>query len=306
MAMLAQRTPMARARYYGDVRDRSDHGDFALTWLRHDAARPLPRHGHEHAYFCLIAQGGYAERFGSTHVRYRSRTVLFHPPGIVHRDEIAPGGASFLIVEIGPSLLRRAELAGRAGTSFQDLHGGELAQAALRLEREHRDPARRSAIVAEGLVLEMLGMVTRPLAAHDRDRPIWLRTLVDRLNDEFACPLTIAQLARDVDVHPARLSRTFRRRMGVGVGEYVQSLRVRWVENRLGEPDIGLAELALAAGFADQSHLTRVFRRVTGRTPGARRREIRTPGTPQDRARTCSASAGGNSQIPRAPSRSKP
>jgi AraC family transcriptional regulator len=49
---------------------------------------------------------------------------------------------------------------------------------------------------------------------------------------------------------------------------------VRAAEARLGEPDRTLAEIALETGFSDQSHLTRVFRRVTGRTPGAMREAL--------------------------------
>jgi AraC family transcriptional regulator len=266
----------ARARWFGDVRARHDHGAFAITRLRHERGRRLPVHEHEHAYFCLVVRGGYAERFGSSEVRYGPRTVLFHPPGIVHRDEIAAGGASFLLVEIGAELLRRAGVAGRGWASRQDRRGGELAQAALRLEREHRDPARRSPLVIEGLVLEMLGITAREVTAREHRAP-WLDAVVERLHAELDRPLTMAALARDAGVPPVRLARAFRRRFGRGVGEYVRELRVRWVEERLGEPDIGIADLATAAGFADQSHLTRVFRRHTGTTPGARRRALRSP-----------------------------
>jgi AraC-like DNA-binding protein len=41
-------------------------------------------------------------------------------------------------------------------------------------------------------------------------------------------------------------------------------------------PEIDLAEVALAAGFADQSHFTRVFKNVTGITPGVYRQMLAT------------------------------
>jgi AraC-like DNA-binding protein len=44
---------------------------------------------------------------------------------------------------------------------------------------------------------------------------------------------------------------------------------------RLADTDQPLAEIALACGFCDQSHLTRTFRRRTGLTPGAWRRAAR-------------------------------
>jgi AraC-like DNA-binding protein len=47
------------------------------------------------------------------------------------------------------------------------------------------------------------------------------------------------------------------------------------------QPGMPLSDVALAAGFADQSHLTRIFKRVTGMTPGAFRAAlVRNPGSP--------------------------
>jgi AraC family transcriptional regulator len=233
----------------------------------------LPIHGHERAYFSLLRRGGYGERYGPTEVRYRPRTVHFHPPGIVHQDEIAPGGASFLIVEIADPLLRRVTVETGPAQSCQDLRGGELSQTALRLAREYEDPARRSPLVMEGLVLELLAIAGRLARRAETGEPPWLRRVIDRLHAELDRRLTLEDLAREEDVHPVRLARVFRKRMGCSVGEYVQELRVRWIEERLGHGD--LAQLAVEAGFVDQSHMTRVFRRLTGRTPGSVRQERR-------------------------------
>ena len=267
-------TVLANGRYFGNVRLREEHGGFALTHLRHAQPVRLPLHEHAQAWFSLVRSGGYAERFGREQVTYGPRSVLFHPPGIAHRDEIAPGGATFLIVEIGHALLDRAAGYGRLDGSRQDLRGGPLAQTALRLEREWVAD-RGSPLVMEGLVLEMLGLVTRMRSDGTRE-PQWLAAVVERLHGDPAAPHTIAALAREAGVHPVRLSRAFRRHLGAGIGEYLRALRVRRVEERLGDESVTLADLALETGFVDQSHMTRVFRRVTGNTPGAargRRRE---------------------------------
>jgi AraC-like DNA-binding protein len=52
----------------------------------------------------------------------------------------------------------------------------------------------------------------------------------------------------------------------------VRTLRLEWVAARLLESEQSLAGLALAAGFADQSHLTRAFKQYSGLTPQAYRR----------------------------------
>jgi AraC family transcriptional regulator len=258
-------------RFFGSIRTREDHPGFSITHLRHERGARLPVHSHERAYFCLVRSGGYAESFGGTQVTYSARSVLFHPPGITHRDEIAPGGASFLIVEIGDELWRHAREHAPLGGSRQDLRGGELAHAAWRLDRECTDRGSASALVIEGLVLEMLGILARPGRGSGGHEPPWLAAVVERLHARPGESVTLRALASEVGVHPTRLSRGFRRRLGMGVGEYVRAMRVRWVEERLDDPDAELADLAVAAGFVDQSHMTRVFRRITGRTPGAAR-----------------------------------
>ncbi len=259
---------LAAGCFFGQVRTTRDYGSFQLTRLRHDHGLRLPVHMHERSYFCLVEHGGYAESLARTAIEYPARSVLFHPPGIVHRDEIGPRGARFLIVEIAGDLYERAFAGTSAAASRQDLCGGELAWAADRLDRECRDPARRSPLVIEGLVLEMLGIVARGESDQREREPAWLTRVIERLHTDFDRHLTLERLARGAGVDPVRLSRVFRRRMGVPVGEYVLRLRVSWVEARLRDPDTSLAQIAAAAGFVDQSHMTRVFRRITGRTPG--------------------------------------
>jgi AraC family transcriptional regulator len=68
----------------------------------------------------------------------------------------------------------------------------------------------------------------------------------------------------------AELSCAFRRHCGETIGAHLRRCRVERVCERLiAEPERSLADLAAEAGFADQSHLTRVFRRLVGTTPGA-------------------------------------
>ena len=59
------------------------------------------------------------------------------------------------------------------------------------------------------------------------------------------------------------------------VGGYVRRLRLEWAAMELERTDTALAAVALAAGFADQSHFTRAFRDYTGFTPSVYRRTRR-------------------------------
>jgi len=80
-------------------------------------------------------------------------------------------------------------------------------------------------------------------------------------------PVTVADLAGLAGVSPYHLERLFRRDLGVPLLDYALSRRVALAALRIGDGE-ALCEAALAAGFCDQSHLTRQFRRRMGVPPG--------------------------------------
>jgi AraC-like DNA-binding protein len=90
------------------------------------------------------------------------------------------------------------------------------------------------------------------------------------LRERFCEALRFDALAVELGCERTALARAFRARFRVSMGEYVRELRVAEVQRRLARgDDASLAEIALRCGFADQSHCTRVFRRLTGTTPAA-------------------------------------
>nr|WP_281423864.1 helix-turn-helix transcriptional regulator [Mesorhizobium silamurunense] len=62
--------------------------------------------------------------------------------------------------------------------------------------------------------------------------------------------------------------RDFHRAAGMTPGQYLRDRRIR-AASTLIKTDMPLAEIAAATGFADQSHLTRVFKTIKGLSPGA-------------------------------------
>jgi len=89
----------------------------------------------------------------------------------------------------------------------------------------------------------------------------------DLLHARFAEHLTLDEIAQAVGIHPDRLCHGFRDRYGCSVGEYVRQLRIEFACRQLATSDAPLVEIALAAGFADQAHLSREYLRLAGATP---------------------------------------
>jgi AraC family transcriptional regulator len=92
------------------------------------------------------------------------------------------------------------------------------------------------------------------------------------LRENFSEPPGLNELAKAVDVHPTHLARVFRQFERRTVGDYIREVRIDYARERMLGSNEPLAEIALAAGFADQTHFTRTFKRITGMTPAEFRR----------------------------------
>jgi AraC family transcriptional regulator len=88
-------------------------------------------------------------------------------------------------------------------------------------------------------------------------------------------PVTVAEIAAELEVDSRLLARGFHEHYGSSIGEYVRNARLDWAAARLVQTEAPLAALALEAGFADESHFTRSFKRRTGLPPGRYRRAHR-------------------------------
>ena len=68
-------------------------------------------------------------------------------------------------------------------------------------------------------------------------------------------------------MHAVYLTKIFRERFGVSLGTYQRRRRLEWAAGRLSAGE-SVADVAHRAGFADQAHFTRAFKRFSGQTPG--------------------------------------
>lgn len=262
---------LTTGQFFGKIANRASSGGILLSRLSHTQPRKIPPHSHQATFFCLLLSGHYRESFARTTYAYNPLTLVYHPAGMFHDDEIGPAGAQLFSIELPASTLAQFRDYAPAVQSRPDLCGGPAVWLALELHRSLADPP--SPLALASLTGELLAATHRlPDPPADSAAP-WLLRLRDRLHDSFADSLTLTALAQDSGYHPIHISRTFRRTFRCSIPDYLQRLRVLFVARQLLTlPPVSLASLAAAAGFADQSHLTRTFHRVTGHSPAAWRR----------------------------------
>jgi AraC family transcriptional regulator len=273
--MSRSRGSLRAGEYFGNVPRAARIDGIRLSEVRHRSGRKLPAHDHELTYLSLLLEGGYSETLGGRTIHYPASGAGFHPAGTSHRDEIFPGGARFFCVEMEDRWLADAGQAERLARLAPGVHEGEVVFLALRLHREILAPDATTPLAVEALALEMLSALASENERLDARPPSWVERVKERLRSGIRPRPDLADLARDAGVHPVYLARAFRRVERCSVGEYARRLSVRRACQELIGEDKSLAEIAFDAGFSDQAHFTRVFKRFTGLPPGAFRRGFR-------------------------------
>ena len=262
-------------RYLGETRDQRVVASLTLTRTLHRVPARLPLHTHAAPYFCLVLNGAFVESVGGAAYQARSGTLLFHPLGEAHSNEIQAAGTQLLNIALGGAWVGRLvelEIRKRPTPGRQSAAAARIAHRVAR-ELSAGDPT--STIALEGLVLTLLAeaaSVPDPLRGV---APRWLPVAVEYIRAHYRDRLDHDALARVAGVHATHLARMFHRHMSCTVTGYVRRLRVEWARERVAHTEAPLAEVALDAGFADQAHFTRVFRRQTGSTPSEYRRRSR-------------------------------
>lgn len=236
---------------------------FRVAVCRYASGERHTLHTDLHSRISFLIRGDYREEGRSGFIRMQPGQVLLKSRRAKHADEFGRLGAAIAAIEFITDDPFDA-------VSEPDLWRPRCDGYALR----HAITFLEAALAGDGGAVETAGVDLISAAGGESDRsrnaPSWLDQLKEALEEESLSAVNVATRAKKAGVHPAHASRLFRRCYGASITEHAQAHSVRRAIGPLAA-DLALSEVALAAGFYDQSHMTRVFRRVTGRTPGAYR-----------------------------------
>lgn len=215
----------------------------SATW---SAGCSIPRHRHARAYAAVVLSGGYEESGSFGRYRVCSGQVLLHRAFDAHLDRFDPSGAHIL------NLLLEEEPA---------FGWGRLADP---------DAIARVAEKDAGSAVSALGEQIEPLAPRPSDWPDLLaRDLLENPQ------LRLGDWAVRYGLAPATLSRRYGMIFATSPATFRAEARAQRALALMACGIQSLAEIAIAAGFADQSHMTRAIGVLTGRPPGHWRRSNR-------------------------------
>jgi AraC-like DNA-binding protein len=246
------------------------------------------RHIHDTYSFGVTEQGVQAFRCrGAAHASHAGMIMTFNPddPHDGHNGD--PAGFTYRMLHLPPDLVSDvlADAGGRAGLPLFTAPVVEDEPLARRLRRVHAqlvDGATR--LEAHELLMGTILAVVqrhasrRPGAGGARNgggstgaRRGAAARVRELLHDRSADDLGADDLAREVGLSRFQVSRQFRAVYGLPPSAYLRQLRLHEARRRLAAGE-AIATVAPSTGFADQSHLTRWFRRTYGITPAVYQR----------------------------------
>jgi AraC family transcriptional regulator len=255
---------------------RREVNGFSLSRMApHIPAEEMPVHTHEDASFVFVLRGVYLSSAINAGAQCHGPALIFNPAGTRHRDRFQRLDGTFVGISVADDTLKRAQqcvsLRERA-TCFQNT---EAAGVAHRIARECVAWNEASPLLVEGFCLELLASVAARPASPGKHPPPWLRNAREMLNDRFMEHLRIEELAAEASVHPVHFVRAFRDHFRCTPGEYVRRRRIERAASLLADSEEPIARVAALAGFADQSHFSKLFRKQLGASPAEYRRDTR-------------------------------
>jgi AraC-like DNA-binding protein len=166
-----------------------------------------------------------------------------------------------------------------AGLAFNYTNDQELLQKgmliydALYSWARHLQKERHTQNPTEHLLIEIFEKYIKE-QKKSKKTPAWAKEIRDLIQDQIDTNLTLKELSKDLNIHPAYLSREFSKHFdNLSFGDYIRKQRIEKAIDYLNSSNFSLTKIAYLAGFSDQSHFTRIFKKQTGKSPSVYRRE---------------------------------
>lgn len=213
------------------------------------------------------------------------RDEIIAANGAERRAAVAHADTCFILVSLPTEVLaRRAAAMGFDVARLRPAEGqhndSQIVQIVTALAFVANDAGEAQSLIRERLVDALCARLIAPSteardAAAQTLSPPQKRRVAEFIDGRLADKLSLSQIAKVARVSPSHLKVLFRRTFGVPVHQYIIRRRVERAVALIEEGAGPMSDVAAAAGFAHQSHLSRCMKRVLGTTPAALARRVR-------------------------------
>ena len=241
-------------------------------------AHPVPRHWHEEYQLCLIQSGSGELWYRGIRYPTPPASLFMVHPGEVHANRCFDSfGVNYRAIFIDVELMRRLamDVTGRDGclpffptaVAFNRGTINHYLEFCCAVERPSSRLEKESSLLSFIAELIVRFSENHPAVRRRGLESPAVSSARDYLVDHYAENVSLQHLARIANLSPFHFTRVFSKWYGMPPHAYQTQIRVLRAKGLLGQGR-SIVNIALGTGFADQSHLTRHFKRLTGITPG--------------------------------------
>lgn len=221
----------------------------------------MPLHTHSVAQFSTLLLGQAFETNSFSEYESKQGIAEYKPIAYRHSNQIGSLGALFLSVNIDSEHEHFLSEFGQLNWNLSDMKpaANEWQNLTYLLMR----PGLHVNVDFEEVILSLMN-TSSPFNGKVKIAPSWLKLAEQALNESF---MNSAQIAEDVGVHRVHLSRVFQAHYGMSITQYRHRVAIqRSITSMLSHQE-DISSASVSAGFADQSHFTRVLKKQFNVTP---------------------------------------
>ena len=277
--------------------------DFPVSVYQTDFSDPSYQlvnwHWHEDFQLCLVERGEVCFQMPGSRLPISSGCGIFLNRRLVHSALPLAPDASYYCINFSPALLTAA-----SGSALSDAmvlpllkeetlsffqfdaltyDGSALTESTrhiLQLSEEHTP---ESSFQIYGILFSLWTIIWRFLcqsrsdsnkrcdasAANNR-----LKQILHYLQTNYAQKITLRGISDAIGLCPEECERFFKRMTGTTIFQYLLEYRIKKSQELLNDSRLSIAEIAQSSGFTTQSYYSFCFKRLTGCTPGAFRKQV--------------------------------
>jgi AraC-like DNA-binding protein len=221
---------------------------------------------------CFQANGASLLKAGRTRYEFSDAHVSLNRAGDSQTFTVGNGIVRGISIDVPIAWLKKFCLDDIVTADGVGVRDPDLVFLARRIYEESLCIDEFSPLVVDALMVELLVNFARRINLPKRVAPGWVQQIASAIRNDPSHPYKLEELSKLVGYHPVHIARTFREFTGKTVGEFVRLARLECARTLLADKRFSIAEIAQMAGFTDQSHLNRLFRRCFNLTPQEVRR----------------------------------
>ncbi|MBX7174003.1 MAG: AraC family transcriptional regulator [Pyrinomonadaceae bacterium] len=220
-------------------------------------------HSHDNPTICFMLHGGGVEKRSRSSYERNACDLRFYHAEEPHQSIIKVFPSKCVNLDLEEKFLRQYEIS----ETLLNLSVNKNLDAKLLMLKIHSELLVNDSLTNSSIKILFLSMLDQTKSSNRLKKPEWITKLSELLNDRWMETLNLDDLATNLKVHPVTISKHFTKYFSCTLGEYMRKVKIEKSISLIKNSQLSLTEIALQCGFADQSHFTRNFKKLTGFLP---------------------------------------